>query len=247
VTRRLALNHARAARADGQHESVDSDALAADGLEADDALWAAHRRDALDKALASLPMRERRALSLAYFDELTQEQVARALGIPLGTAKTRIRLGLKRLAPAVMALLGLLTLVLLLVLWRRDEQVAELNGDALRLATSSDVTPVRLVAVAPTPPEAHGNYRARAGDSTAVLTVSHLPPLSDGLSYTAWIRHGETWTSLGSLDLRSDGSALRVMRDRSVSVSPDELRVTREPRPTSVPRGDTVLAWPRQR
>jgi RNA polymerase sigma-70 factor (ECF subfamily) len=52
--------------------------------------------------IEALPAEQRTALRLAYFDGLTYRQVADALGIPEGTAKSRLRLGLSRLR----ALLG---------------------------------------------------------------------------------------------------------------------------------------------
>ncbi len=49
------------------------------------------------EALASLPREQRDALVLAFYNGLTHEQVAASQAIPLGTAKTRIRLGIRRL------------------------------------------------------------------------------------------------------------------------------------------------------
>jgi RNA polymerase sigma-70 factor (ECF subfamily) len=49
------------------------------------------------QALARLPAEQRQALSLAFFGGLTHEQVAIRQGVPLGTAKTRIRLAMSRL------------------------------------------------------------------------------------------------------------------------------------------------------
>jgi RNA polymerase sigma-70 factor (ECF subfamily) len=48
-------------------------------------------------ALAHLPQEQRHAITLAFFSGLTYEQVARHESIPTGTAKTRIRLGMRRL------------------------------------------------------------------------------------------------------------------------------------------------------
>jgi RNA polymerase sigma-70 factor (ECF subfamily) len=48
-------------------------------------------------AIAGLPLDQRRALSLAYFQGLSHSQIAEQLGEPLGTVKTRIRLAMQKL------------------------------------------------------------------------------------------------------------------------------------------------------
>jgi RNA polymerase sigma-70 factor (ECF subfamily) len=54
-------------------------------------------------ALDVLPPEQRECIELAYFGGRTYREVAQVLGIPEGTAKSRLRLGLRRVAEALEA------------------------------------------------------------------------------------------------------------------------------------------------
>ena len=55
------------------------------------------QRGLVNDALAQLPDEQKRPLMLAYFDGLTQSEIATNLGAPLGTIKTRMRTGMMKL------------------------------------------------------------------------------------------------------------------------------------------------------
>ena len=63
--------------------------------------WLNLRRDRVREAVGTLTETQRTALELAFFGGLTHIEVAERLGIPLGTAKTRIRTALLKLREAL--------------------------------------------------------------------------------------------------------------------------------------------------
>ena len=58
-------------------------------------------RAAVRAALRDLPEPQREALVLAYWGGMTADEIARRAGVPLGTAKSRIRLGMAKLRAEV--------------------------------------------------------------------------------------------------------------------------------------------------
>jgi RNA polymerase sigma-70 factor (ECF subfamily) len=59
------------------------------------------RQQAVRLAIAQLPEEQQRALALAYFKGYSHQQIADELGEPLGTVKTRIRLGMQKLSQSL--------------------------------------------------------------------------------------------------------------------------------------------------
>lgn len=58
-------------------------------------------RALLNKVMISLPEGQRVAIEMAYYKGMSQREIAMATGIPLGTIKTRLELGMKKLTEAL--------------------------------------------------------------------------------------------------------------------------------------------------
>lgn len=58
-------------------------------------------RDRVRRAVRALPPEQRTAIALAYYEGKTQTEIAAELNEPLGTIKSRIKLGLRKLAAAL--------------------------------------------------------------------------------------------------------------------------------------------------
>ena len=79
--------------------------------EASDALKETVRseqKDIVRQALAELPEEQRRTLLLAYFEGLTQTEIAAKLNAPLGTVKTRMRSAMTKLRETLRTQTGIL-------------------------------------------------------------------------------------------------------------------------------------------
>jgi RNA polymerase sigma factor (sigma-70 family) len=88
-----------AARSAREQNDTNGDATADVG----EAFEAVLRADQVRLALDELPPEQRMAIRMAYFGNMTYHRVAMELGVPEGTAKSRIRVGLERMAGALHA------------------------------------------------------------------------------------------------------------------------------------------------
>jgi RNA polymerase sigma-70 factor (ECF subfamily) len=105
VARHRAIDELRRLGVRPEGSSVELDQGLTDGPARSDSIEdmvsLGQRRAAVRRALAQLPDAQRRALELAYFGGLTQQEIAERLGAPLGTIKTRMRMGMQKLRRAL--------------------------------------------------------------------------------------------------------------------------------------------------
>jgi RNA polymerase sigma-70 factor (ECF subfamily) len=93
------LRRARGVRTRGDARIGDDPPPPAPGP--DDAVVLGERAARLRRALAALPGEQRRAIEIAYFEGLSHGEIAARETLPLGTVKTRIRDGVRKLRAAL--------------------------------------------------------------------------------------------------------------------------------------------------
>jgi RNA polymerase sigma-70 factor (ECF subfamily) len=102
ITRNLAIDALRLQRPSPADPDALAELLAASPERGPaEAAVSAEEGRSVRAALGGLPMEQRRALVLSVFHGRTAREVGEIEGIPLGTAKTRIRAGLSKLRDAL--------------------------------------------------------------------------------------------------------------------------------------------------
>jgi RNA polymerase sigma-70 factor (ECF subfamily) len=211
-------------------------------------VWNAYRHAALRRALEELPPPQRQALGLAFFEQLSHDEIAETLALPLGTAKSRIRAGLKslrvRLAPIVAVLALALAGSIALRLARGRSELAR-EDRALTMLTSSDARALRMTAPGNPASAIHGVYRHVPGSPIAVFTISRFPVPPAGSVYRLWGRVRGEWLPLGVLRPDATGHARGIAEHPSLASEPERLEVRTEPATVATaPTGPVVIAWP---
>ncbi|MBI4002032.1 MAG: sigma-70 family RNA polymerase sigma factor, partial [Nitrospira defluvii] len=99
LARTRAIDRFRAGYAErGKLDSLDAATLfVGDGPNPEQETAEQERRRLVRQALSNLSVEQREAIALAYFWGFSQSEIAVKLQLPLGTVKTRIRLGLIKL------------------------------------------------------------------------------------------------------------------------------------------------------
>jgi RNA polymerase sigma-70 factor (ECF subfamily) len=98
IVRNRGIDQLRSSASRGRtRRKAEAEATGNHPSEAFDRAWRNHRREWTLAALRNLPREQRQVLALLHFRGLTQAEVSERLGLPLGTVKGRVRLGLRKL------------------------------------------------------------------------------------------------------------------------------------------------------
>ncbi len=211
--------------------------------------WNTYRREAIQAAVNRLPPPQRQALSLAFFEDLTHDQVADALDLPLGTVKTRIRTAMQtlRVNLAPLGLIAILLALLSLVGIRYQMQLDTLqrNGRALVMVTDSSATVIHLPAISGVPQQIHGSYRGKPGTPIAVIALDNFPAALQGMTYQGWVLERGKWVSVGTINPDANGRGVLIAESPDLATAPEAIQVTVEPVGGSpVPTGQVIIASP---
>jgi RNA polymerase sigma-70 factor, ECF subfamily len=98
IARSRAIDRLRAGRQHSQRtSSLETVSQQSTGESLEEAAYVTELQGLVREALAAISAEQREALELAYYGGMSHSEIAERLGQPLGTVKTRIRLGMMKL------------------------------------------------------------------------------------------------------------------------------------------------------
>lgn len=108
IARSRAIDRLRSGRQDQQRSEPLEAASGTDTMAAspEEATVTSERQRLVRSALAALPPEQREVIELAYYFGLSHSEIAARLGQPLGTVKTRTRMGMMRLRELLKPIIG---------------------------------------------------------------------------------------------------------------------------------------------
>lgn len=204
--------------------------------------WKNFRVNALHEAIDRLPGPQRQALQLAFFDDLSHEEVADALGLPLGTVKGRIRLALRklrgRLVPVALGIL--LSWGAGASIWAiLSDHATATKGDELGFVARSDTQVKKLATV-------DGRVSGICCYSTlrqaVVLVLNGLDKPGSGKLYRLWARWDGDWIAIGDIAWEKAGRGVLKVKDPRWTLEPHSIEVTIEDAgPVGRPSGPIIV------
>jgi RNA polymerase sigma-70 factor, ECF subfamily len=93
----LRKRNRRPQKADSEEPEALLAAMADTSQDVEQEVWLSSLRATISEAMQTLPPAQRVTIEMAYFQGLTQREISERLGEPLGTIKTRMRLGIQKL------------------------------------------------------------------------------------------------------------------------------------------------------
>ena len=105
IARNIAIDRIRSKKFKDHKSLVEGFELPLENIDTSplDAMIVVERSVIVNDALAKIPNEQKETIMLTYFEGYSQKEIAELLGIPLGTVKTRIRMGMQKLQTLILS------------------------------------------------------------------------------------------------------------------------------------------------
>ncbi len=105
ITRNIAIDRIRSKKFKDHRSLMEGIELPLENIDTSplDAMIIVERSLIVNEALSKIPHEQKETIMLTYFEGYSQKEIAELLGIPLGTVKTRIRMGMQKLQTLILS------------------------------------------------------------------------------------------------------------------------------------------------